>query len=287
MSDVFDPEHDGISDTEWQELVARASGGRFFSENQVFIAHAQHKVRVRRYIARRGVFGLLLIPVGLAAWVYALGADWGLTLVAGIVVTLTGVACVGTGVVTEREPASREPVQRWLAKWKAQRGLDKLIDDQQRAPSEDPIASPNGLIVVERDALADLLLANGAQRELDALIVSESGYPAALGEAAQRFLAEHSDARVLALHDATAHGVSMPARLSKSATLPLAGRTIVDVGLFPADVTWLAELAPAIPASHTTSVPVDSLSYATLLVGLRGALAGELSLHAAIETANG
>jgi hypothetical protein len=65
----------------------------------------------------------------------------------------------------------------------------------------------------------------------------------------------------------------------------LGGRALIDAGLFPADVLWLAELAPAIPAGHTTSVPVDSLSYEALLTGLRGVLGGELSLHAALDTA--
>ena len=111
---VFQPEQDGISDAEWQELMARASGeGRhFFSENQLYLAYARNKVVVTRYIARRGLLGLCLIVVGLATWVYALKGDWGVMLVCGIALTLTGVGMVGTGVVTRRDPASREPIAR-------------------------------------------------------------------------------------------------------------------------------------------------------------------------------
>jgi hypothetical protein len=75
----------------------------------------------------------------------------------------------------------------------------------------------------------------------------------------------------------------MLSRLKKNPTLPLADREVVDAGLFPADVTWLAELAPAIPAAYTQSVPLDSLTYDALLIGLRGVIAGALSLYAAIE----
>lgn len=284
---VFDSQVDGISDPEWLDLVARANGGgrHFFSENQLYLAYARNKVQVTRYVARRGGIGLLMIVCGLATWIYALKADWGVTLVLGIACTLSGVAMVGTGVVTRREPAAREPVQRWLAKWLAANEGQGLISQPkleheglQYAPDE-----ARCLIVVERDLLADLLLKNGAQRELNALIVAESGYPTGLAEAARRVLSARPDLKVIAVHDATPEGVAMHGRLHKSRVLPLTDRNIVDAGLFPADVTWLAELAPAIPAGHTQSVPVDSLSYDALLIGLRGVAQGALSIHAAIE----
>jgi len=42
-------------------------------------------------------------------------------------------------------------------------------------------------------------------------------------------------------------------------------------------------LAPAIPSEHTSQVPLDSLSFDALLRGLRGVIAGALSLHAGID----
>jgi hypothetical protein len=90
---------------------------------------------------------------------------------------------------------------------------------------------------------------------------------------------------VMVLHDATVAGVGMRARLQKSSTFPLENRDLLDIGLFPADVTWLAELAPAIPTEHTSQVPLDSLSFDALLRGLRGVMAGALSLHAGIDGA--
>ena len=285
---VFDPQMDGIADAEWLDLLARASGdGRhFFSENQLYLAYARNKVQVTRYIARRGGYGLVLIVVGLAIWIYALKADWGITLVLGIACTLSGVGMVGTGVVTRREPASREPVQRWLSKWLAANEGERLISEPklEREGLETAPAEATCLIVVERDVLVDLLVKNGAQSELNALIVAESGYPAALADEARRVLAAAgSDLKVIAVHDATPEGVAMVGRLKKNRVFPFGDREIVDAGLFPADVTWLAELAPAIPAGFTQSVPVDSLSYDALLIGLRGVAAGALSVHAAIE----
>jgi hypothetical protein len=284
---VFDPETDGMSDAQWLALVHETSdsGRYFFSENQLYLAYARNKVQVSRYIARRGGVGLVLIIVGLATWVYALKADWGLTLVLGIAVTLSGVACVGTGVVTRRDPAKREPVSRWLETWLAQRALDKLVAAPALAHAGLELRPERveALVIVQRDALVDLLLKNDAQRELSALIVAESGYPRALSDEARRLLDERSDLKVIALHDATTAGTGMVARLQKSGVFPLSGRTLLDVGLFPADVTWLAELAPAIPAGYTNQVPVDSLSYSALRRGLRGVLGGALSLHTAIS----
>jgi len=286
---VFQPEQDGITDTEWQELMAGASGdGRqFFSENQLYLAYARNKVVVTRVIARRGVVGLFMIVLGLAAWVYSLKSDWGLTLVFGIAVTLTGVGMVGTGVVTRREPAAREPIARWLSKWTATRDVPNLITTATLADSGvDYLPTQvDCLLIVERDTLVDLLLKNGAHRALSALIVSEAGYPNALANEARRLLQARADLKLIAIHDATPSGVAMLTRLQKSSVFPLTERSVLDAGLFPADVTWLAELAPAIPAAHTSRVPLDSLSFDALLVGLRGVCGGALSLYTAIEAA--
>lgn len=285
---IFQPEQDGIADEDWQELLARASSdGRYsFSENQLYIAYARNKVQVTRYVARRGGIGLCMVVLGITLWVYALNADWGLTLVAGIALTLGGVGLVGTGVVTRRDPAAREPVTRWLAKWTAARGTPKLVSEPQLS-NAGPEYVPKELacvVIAERDLLVDLLLENDAHTALSALIVAESGYPAALAAEARRALEARTDLKVILLHDATPHGVAMPARLQGGA-FALRAHPVVDAGLFPADVTWLAELAPAIPAAHTNRVPVDSLSFDALLVGLRGVMRGALSLYAAIDDA--
>lgn len=284
---VFDPQTDGISNAEWSELVAQASGGErhFFSENQLYLAYARNKVKVTRYVARRGRIGLVMIPIGLAIWIYALKVDWGVTLVLGIACTLSGVAMVGTGVVTRREPASREPIQRWLSKWLSTNDPQRLLSrpELESAGREYAPAKAECLIVVERDLLVDLLLKNGAHTDLNALIIAESGYPAPLADEARRVLAERPDLKVIAVHDATPDGVAMLSRLKKNPALPLADAEVVDAGLFPADVTWLAELAPAIPAAYTQSVPLDSLTYDALLIGLRGVVSGAMSLYAAIE----
>jgi hypothetical protein len=285
---VFQPELDGISDAEWQDLMARALGhGQFFSENQLYIAYARNNVVVTRYIARRGLVGLCMIVVGLAAWVYSLKGDWGLTLVLGIIVTLTGVGMVGTGVVTRRDPAPREPVARWLSKWTAARGSQNLVAEASLSESELEYlpAEIACLVIAEREELVDLLLKNGAHSALSALIVAETGYPRALASEARRLLQARADLKVIAVHDATPAGVAMLGRLQKSDVFPLAQHSILDAGLFPADVTWLAELAPAIPAAHISRVPLDSLSFDALLIGLRGVSQGALSLYAAIEAA--
>ncbi|HEY0468587.1 MAG TPA: hypothetical protein VGC79_30540, partial [Polyangiaceae bacterium] len=204
---VFQPELDGITDDEWQALMARASdeGRLFFSENQLYLLYARNKVVVTRYVSRRGMLGLCLIVVGLAAWVYSLKGDWGLTLVFGIIVTLTGVGMVGTGVVTRRDPASREPIARWLSKWSAARGARNLVTEPSLSQTGVEYLPPEVacLVIAESEQLVDLLLKNGAHRELSALIVSESGYPDALAAQARTLLETRAHLKVIAVHDAT------------------------------------------------------------------------------------
>ena len=283
---------DGVTDTEWLLFVRRASGDgqHFFTENQLYLAYARGRLQVTRFVSRRGKLGLVMIVLGLAIWVYALKVDWGITLVLGISITLGGVACVGTGVVTRRDPAEREPLRRWLAAWRAKKPLERFIADAELGAatlSEYGVEQAKALIIVQRDVLVDLLLRNNAHRELSALVVAESGYPLALGAEARRVLAAGGALQVIALHDATPEGVSMQSRLSSSKVFALGGHTALDAGLFPADVGQMEELAPAIPKAHFSRVPLDFMTYETMVAGLRGVLGGALSLFMGISDGPG
>ena len=286
MSDS-DLELEGPSEAEWHTFVHEVSAGntRYFTENQLYCRYARGKVVVTRYISRRGKLGLLLIAVGLLIWVYGLKRDWGLTLVLGIATTLTGVAQVGTGVVTRRDPAPREPVTRWLEKRRAESALPTFLAAPALAEQGVELrpARVECLVLVEHDLLADLLLKNGVHEALGALIVSERGYPEALAREAQRLLDERSDLRVIAVHDSTERGVASKARWVASPALTLAEREIIDAGLFAADVGQIEELARTFPASAFTRVPLDALSLPTLLAGLRGVTRGAFSLSAGIH----
>jgi hypothetical protein len=287
---VFEPETDGISDTEWLALDAEVSAENryYFTENQLYARYARGRVVTTRFIAPRGKLGLVMIAIGLALWVYALKADWGWTLVAGIVITLAGVWQVGTGVVTRRDPAAREAFTRWLEKWLAKRPLPKLIRAPELAHAglEYSPAHVDCVLIVERDIVVDLLLKNGAQQRLNALIVSEQGYPATLAREAQRLLDERSDLKVIALHDATEQGIGLCARLRASRTLSLADREVGDLGLFAADVSQIEELNSAFPPSYSTKVALDALSYLTLLSGLIGIAHGARTLSDGIFNAS-
>jgi len=276
----------GVSEAEWLALARQASadGAGYFTENQLYCRYARGRVQVTRYISQRGKVGLLMVVLGLAIWIYGLEADWGMTLVLGIAVTLGGVAQVGTGVVTRRDPAAREPLTRWLDDRLAQGPLPKLIRAPELAQAGLEWSPPRVecLLIVERDLLVDWLLKNDAHRLLSALIVSESGYPERLVPEARRLLDERSDLKVIALHDATQRGVELRSRLQASSSLPLAEREITDAGLFAAEVGELEELAAAFPASHFTGVPLDALSFPSLLAGISGVQRGALSLSAGI-----
>jgi hypothetical protein len=283
---VFQPEADAMTDAEWLELLGRASsdGSHYFSENQLYCQYARGRVQTTRYISRRGGFGLFMVALGLSIWIYGLKVDWGLSLVLGIAITLTGVAQVGTGVVTRRDPAAREAFTRLLEKWLASRKLTQLVRGGELASAGLEFSPPrvDYLLIVERNALVDLFLKNDAHRQLSALILSESGYPSRLAPEARRLLDERSDLKVVALHDATQAGVGMLARLEASSVLPLRQRALLDAGLFAADIGQIEQLNSAFPASHATRVPVDALSYSALLAGLSGVGRGALSISTGI-----
>jgi hypothetical protein len=191
---------------------------------------------------------------------------------------------LGTGVVTRRDPAARDVFARLLEKWQALHELPGLVRAGELANAGLELAPPrvNYLLLVERDALVDLLLKNGAPAQLSALILSQNGYPARLVPEARRLLDERSDLKVVALHDATQAGVELAARLRSTPLLPLQNRPIVDAGLFAAEVGQIEQLNSAFPASHATRVPLDALSYQALLAGLRGVERGALSISAGI-----
>jgi hypothetical protein len=162
--------------------------------------------------------------------------------------------------------------------------LPKLVRSAELAQSglESAPSRVDCLLIVERDELVDLLVRNGAHEQLCTLVISESGYPAALVPEARRLLDERSDLRVVALHDASQRGIELKSRLHASAALPLAEREILDAGLFAAEVGQIEELAAAFPASAFTQAPVDALSLSTLLAGLSGVTRGAFSLSAGI-----
>ena len=284
---ALDSEAADTSDAEWLELVANVSAGntRHFTENQLYCRYASGRVSVTRYISQRGKLGLAMIALGLGVWIYALKADLGLVLVAGIAVTLVGVAQVGTGVVTRYDPAAREPLTSWLEKRLSTQPLPHLIRSAGLAHAglEFSPARVECLLIVERDTLVDLLLKNDAHRQLSALIISENGYPESLVPEARRLLDERSDLKVVALHDATGHGVALKSRLLANPNFPLRDREIVDAGLFAAEVGQIEELAAAFPASSFTRVPVDALALDSLLAGLAAVTRGALSLSAGID----
>jgi hypothetical protein len=283
---AFHPEADGTTDAEWLELVARASaeGNHCFSENQLYCQYARGRVQTTRYISRRGGIGLAMVALGLSIWIYGLKVDWGISLVLGIAITLTGVAQVGTGVVTRRDPADRAAFTRLLEKWLASKKLAQLVRSGELANAGLEFTPPkvDYLLILERDALVDLFLKNDAHQHLSALILSENGYPSRLVPEARRLLDERSDLKVVALHDATQAGVGMTSRLAASSLLPLRERALLDAGLFAAEVGQIEQLNSAFPASHVTRVPLDALSYVALLAGLRGVARGALSISAGI-----
>jgi hypothetical protein len=286
---TFERAIDGMDDAEWLALLehASASDSESFTENRLFALYAERHATTTRRIGRRAWLGFLLMAVGFATWTRSLRGYSGPLMALGVVLALCGVAFAVGGILTERHLPAREPLSGWLRKWRAAHPDVRWLDEPQlegaRAALLEPAPeSPRALLIVERDLLVDWLLVNDVARELQLLIVSERGYPAANLRAARNTLAEQRELTVVLLHDATISGTEMQRRVRASSLLPLAGRALLDAGLFPADLEHVAAACQLLREA-LRDAPLDMLPREALVNGLRGVLRGELQLVAAID----
>ena len=114
----------------------------------------------------------------------------------------------------------------------------------------------------------DLFVRNGLHAESRALVLAESGYPDYLLPRARELLRERPDLPTFLLHDSTASGMGMRARIDQGRLLPVAGHPIVDLGITPEDVGKLKRLACVEPKRQGNRVAVDLLPFAMLATGL-------------------
>jgi hypothetical protein len=292
-ADVFDESRDGISDAEFQSLIEglQAEGATWFTERQLYArACAEDAIPSR-------VLGVLWLSAGLLSavgFVVAFLSPFlgvpALAIVGGAAVMISMAIFMVAWLMPM--PVPREATVRcWLDTWsKAGRSLPTLLQEPSldNTPEIAPTTTRDGgrlerILIVEHDLMVDLLVRNGLHRDLDAVVVSEHGYPASSRAAAKEALRFRPGLPVLLLHDATDEGDAMHRRVQFGDLLPLRDRFLTDLGLAPHEVADLRELDPVSPRGRRNQVPLEMLPWKTLADALPDAVRTRTSLAHAID----
>ncbi len=272
----FDPKQDGMTDGKFLAAIRSASFNdtQYFTENQLYSAMCRKQVKSPMIpLILAAVFVTAAVVVGLAFDVFP----------ALLVFRAFGLFALATGLARLVLSAPmKEQFARNLGKWKNRRkefGNNRLLEQPRLGETPPEWKEQDiydygveGVLLVERDLLVDLLVLNGFHTANRVLVMCESGYPKYLLPLAARMLEENAELPVFLLHDSTPHGVQMAARLGKSSPLPIEGHDIIDLGVTPDDVKRLRRLRPTRPQANQYAVPVDLLMYGALFLALTRAI---------------
>ena len=279
----LDPKIDGFSDNKMLALIRRASAHDtyYFTKNQLYAQYCRMEYRS------------LWIPLILSAVLISLGlylcflADIRDRWVFGGTAVVAGLFALMFAEDRHRSKPSTPTLDNALEKWRRNRAdtLERMLTEPtlHQPPPEwkEPDIYDYGverILIVEHDLLVDLFVKNGFHAEQRTLVLSQNGYPSYLVGHAKRMLDENPELPVFLLHDATEQGEQMQEQLLARGDLPIAGRHVIDMGLFPQDVAKLRRLRFMRPKEHEYRLPVDILAYSFLATGLGSALADELTL---------
>lgn len=147
------------------------------------------------------------------------------------------------GETTEEPLINRSQVRDWLHRWTAVNGEPPKLMTSPNQGTEVEINpeisaySFDRLIVVESEAIAQMLIANNVHLEHNAAILSITGYPQTIFSTVMEMLRRNPNLTVYALHNASPTGVAMVHQLT---TDPQWFReetaTVIDLGLLPRQI---------------------------------------------------
>jgi hypothetical protein len=278
---VFDPAADnGMTDGKFQAIVDSASnkGRYYFTPNQLYAAYC-------RKLARKPALGSALallaasIASGILGWLGFIGpgAIWNFVAMATF---FLGAVLLIRHMVAGRNMLPREAFQRFVQVWiDAGNPLDKMLTEPalHQPPPEwpEPDIYDYGVervLIVEHDLLVDILVRNGFHAQERALIISQNGYPEYIRKRLERILAG-SNPPIFYLHDSAPEG-AVPG--SSQARALVAGRELIDLGLFEADIKQINSLKKLSAEKFNGRIPADAMVF----TGLANILAAAL-LHGA------
>lgn len=278
----------GIGDARMASLLEMATGNGTYhvTPNQVYGLYA------RKMGARPA--GPLLIFLGAALGAVLVGIVGGPDLALPVVV-LGFIAFVALWTALSRIFAKAPPRAGFVAVVDRWRRLDGKYADRILLEDEKLLADPppewrepdiydygvSRIVIVERDALVDLLVRNELHAQEKALVLSSTGYPGYLLPVAERLLRENPTLPVFVLHDTLPPGEALNSEWWRRITrqIPIEGHPVTDLGLTTEDVPRI----PFLQRVHEVEggrPPVDLMPWAILAPMLGAAfLAGEDFAH--------
>ena len=279
----------GLTDGKFLACVRAASQNdtTYFTRNQLYAVYCR---RLRKSPVTSLVIGGVLLMVAAGTYFIARhdnpevrGVDY--------VLGVAGIIVIGFGQYIARREIPRQDFDFVLGKWLGQgRHLDRLLEQpslHEPPPEWNELDiydyGVERLLIVEHDLLVDLFVKNGVHAEQRMLVISESGYPDYLMEVARRLLDEQPDLPVFLLHDATAHGTAMQARLLSSGMLPVESHPLVDLGMRPLDFRKLKRTKQFDRANSNRDLPVDALLLPFMTMGLGIAMTEQMAFSEIIE----
>lgn len=274
----LDPKTDGVTDGRLIAMARKASGnGTYhFTENQLFTVFRRNTSRSPVAWFALSV-GLAVVAAALAVMQSPPAVFFALAAVVTFIVALAR---------NLSRPPTRDKVRQWVGKWDGcGYKVDKLITRPRLHEPPPEWSEPDiydygveGIVIVQRDLLVDLLVLNGFHATHRVLVVAETGYPEYLLPVARKCLEESPGLPVYLLHDADSAGLAMQERLRESDLLPLDGHAVLDLGITPDDVRNMKRLQVTRPERQDYAIPLDMIPYAILLAGLALALMEQRTL---------
>jgi hypothetical protein len=228
-----------FSDMMIKNAIGRISGGstQYFTYNQLY-AEIHRTIKKKGRKNRMVSSGCMTVFIG--AWLLFFWLGTGRStflflfaaLVAGMVYFAFRPIKVAHDTIVKviETYHGMHPIEKLVAGKQMQR---EAIDEFNKEIFQH---APEGILIVERDDIAEMLILNRFYFENKALVVSENKYPKPMFEAYRQFLDQHPDIPVVIIHDASTHGSGMRRRLMNDKQWHLEGKNVKDLGLLPQDV---------------------------------------------------
>ena len=287
---VFNPKESrtaGLTDGKFIGCINAASQNDtiYFTRNQLYGTYCR---RMNHSAASKIVMGVATLVAAIAfaavgVWPFAM-----LLFILGIVLLISSLPIF-------KKKTSPAQFKSLLDQWSAGgQAIERMLEQPSLHDPPPDWNEPDiydygveRLLIVERDILVDLFVKNGAHAEQRMLVISETGYPKYLLPVAHRVLQEQPDLPVFLLHDATPHGTEMQPRALASNLLPLKDHPVTDLGMFPDDFKKLRRTDHFDPDDTLRALPVDSMLFPFMTMGLAAAMTEGLALSEIMEQKQG
>ncbi|MCI5136142.1 MAG: hypothetical protein D3920_13980 [Candidatus Electrothrix sp. AW2] len=258
---VFRPDVDsGMTDNKFTLILRKASAdGRYYftlSQLYCFYRTMKGKINLSSIMAKYILIGFLVVLIFPVSW-----------QVVFFLIALT--AFIHIIILYYREPLTEEEFRTLVNKWLSAKGTSHkmLVKPSLHEP---PSAFPErdvynynygveGILIVQRQIIVDLLVRNGFHTDQRVLIFSVDGYPSYIEEQSKKLLQASPELPIYLLHDATEEGMAM----RKKIKIPTSHK-VVDLGMSPDQLQNFPTLKPLRLQEQGYNAPLDVLPYAAL-----------------------